>query len=502
MTHADALIQLVRSLTKNEKRSFRLGKKSGSDYIVLFDLIDKDEILSVEELREAFEKRQKGSVFNVTVTYLYKLLLDKLIILRQNQDVNYSLIMKILKAKILFEKSVFPAALDMLESVKDEASEVEHDEAKILASRLELDYLQYLNMPSVSEIDLIHRQYDLRASLKKLTNLYEQSALYELLRHRLIYKGVIRSAEDMSTLNDLIVSEQAIAQKSSNSVAAQKRHLLFQSMFLMAIGDELSASDVLVELNDLTADSPMTDSPMFYVSILENFLANLRETGRYQQMPEVIEKIKGLSHSSKSVTQYFEAVMALYQFLPMLDHGEFQKAKDFLERTPALQPDAIDKLDPSFESKVSLYISLMYLGLRDYRKARRTLVSSIMHRSGDLPIHRIMRITNLIIHHKMGDIDYIMAESRSIKREIAKNNKGYKMELLILEVVGKGSYGLMGTKKREQMWDKIKPRLDEIRKDVFESQLLKIFDFSAWVEAEILRKSFGEILLRNLNESA
>ena len=104
MTNAEALIQLVRSLSKNEKRSFRLGKKSTADYIVLFDLIDKDELKSVEELKEAFEKMNKGAVFNVTVTYLYKLLLDKLLALRQNQDVNYSLITQILKARILFEK--------------------------------------------------------------------------------------------------------------------------------------------------------------------------------------------------------------------------------------------------------------------------------------------------------------------------------------------------------------------------------------------------------------
>ena len=45
---------------------------------------------------------------------------------------------------------------------------------------------------------------------------------------------------------------------------------------------------------------------------------------------------------------------------------------------------------------------------------------------------------------------------------------------------------------------KIKPRLDDIRQDVFEAQLLKIFDFSAWIESEILRTSFGETLRRNL----
>lgn len=116
-------------------------------------------------------------------------------------------------------------------------------------------------------------------------------------------------------------------------------------------------------------------------------------------------------------------------------------------------------------------------------------------------MHRILRITNLIIHHKMNDSDYIYSETRSIKREIAKSGKAYRMELLILEVVGRGSYGLMSTRKREQLWEKIKPRLDDIRQDVFEGQLLKIFDFSAWIESEILRTSFSETLRRNLSDN-
>ena len=72
------------------------------------------------------------------------------------------------------------------------------------------------------------------------------------------------------------------------------------------------------------------------------------------------------------------------------------------------------------------------------------------------------------------------------------------MESLLLDVVGKSSYAFMSTQKREQIWGKIKPRLDDIRQDVFEAQLLKIFDFSAWIESEILRTSFGETLRRNL----
>lgn len=497
MTNAEVLIELVGSLSKNEKRSFRLGKKSTADYIVLFDLIDKNGLTSVDELKDAFEKIQKSSVFNVTVSYLYKLLLDKLLALRQNADTDYSLMSQILKAKILFEKSIFPAALDILRKVKEDARELERNEALVMASRLEMDYLTYLNMPSISEEELINKHYSLSNALAALRNLYEQSSLYELLMHRMIYKGAVRSSFQKDSLNDLVYKEYDLSRKASRSFEAQKRHLLFQSGFLMAIGDELSASEVLVQLNGLMTDNPGFDNPLFYVAVLENMLENLRGMKRYDQMPDFIERLRLISHPSHILRMHIEALVGLYSLLPLLDHGEFRQAKDFIDKCEALQPDAVEKLNPSMESKISLYSSLVHIGLKDYKLARKALVRPIMNKTCDLPIHRILRITSLIIHHKMNDVDYIYSETRSLKREMAKSGKAYRMESLILEVVGKGSYALMSTRKREQIWEKIKPRLDDIRQDVFEAQLLKIFDFSAWMESEVLRTSFSETLRHN-----
>lgn len=494
MTNADALIQLVRSLSKNEKRSFRLGKKSTADYIVLFDIIDKEEVIGVDELKLRFEKVSNGAVFNVTVSYLYKLLLDKLLNLRQNQDNNYSLMTQILKAKILFEKSIFPAALELLDKVKEDARRLERMEALAFASRLELDYLQYLNMPGIAEEELIGRQYSLQRTVDSMRNLYRQSALYELLKHRIVFKGAARSEEQVAAFNDLIFSEQTLSQKDADSFESRKQHLLFQSAFFAAIGDGGSASQTLEELDALLAEAPPTDSPFFYVDTLDSMLENLRDMRRYDQMPAIIERLKSVTHPSVAVGMHIEALSALYQLLPMLDNGEFAAAKEFIDRTESLQPEFIAKLNPSMESKISLYVALVNIGLKDYRKAKKTLVRAILNKTCELPIHRILRITNLIIHHKMNDSEYVYAEARSMRREIAKSGTGYRIESLILEVVGKGSYNLMSTRKRELIWSKVEPQIADIRNDVFERQLLKIFDFTAWIESEILRLPLADTL--------
>lgn len=498
MTNLDALIQLITSLSKNERRSFRQGKNSDLDYVVLFDLIERHGPNASEVVKTKFDEMGKGSALNVTVAYLYKILLDRLVLLRQGENTYHALMMQIMKARILFEKSIFSASLDMLAKVKEEARRKEYADILVIASRLELEYLDYLNMPDITEDQLVAKHYEEQDMLRRLNTLSEQSALCELLKHRTIYKGVARSETDKAALNDLIFTEQNLTRKSLKSYEARNRHLLFQSMFFMNIGDGESAADVLMELNQEDMNEKTESSPISYVAVFGNMLENLRTTRRYDQIPGALEKLRGKSHPSVNVRQHIDTLVALYEFLPLLDHGEFQQAKEVMESRECLKPSAICNLGRSLELKILLYEGLTYLGLKDYKNAKRRLVSAIVDSPDTLPIYRILRIANLMVRHKMHDTDYIQSETRSLKREIARSPRPYRMEHLILEVVGKDSFGMMTTNRREQFWKKIQPRLEELRGDVFEKQLLKIFDFSAWIESEILRVSFSETLRRNL----
>jgi uncharacterized metal-binding protein len=47
---------------------------------------------------------------------------------------------------------------------------------------------------------------------------------------------------------------------------------------------------------------------------------------------------------------------------------------------------------------------------------------------------------------------------------------------------------------RLALWKKINTSFDKIRTDKYERQQLKLFDFSAWIEAKLKKKPLGEIL--------
>jgi hypothetical protein len=73
----------------------------------------------------------------------------------------------------------------------------------LIASRLELEYLLALNFPQIDEKLLLNKQFRINEVMRITQKINQQSALYELLKHRVLHKGNIRSEQQKNELNDL-----------------------------------------------------------------------------------------------------------------------------------------------------------------------------------------------------------------------------------------------------------------------------------------------------------
>ncbi len=496
MFHADSLILLINSLSASEKKKFRQGK-SERDYAVLFNIIEKAGALSSKELKETFAKERKSANFNATVNYLYKTLLDTLVLLRENQDSHYLLLNKILRAKVLFEKSLFEEALQLLEQVRNKAIKYENNIALLYASRLELEYLLFMNLPDISESELLNKHFEVNEILKNIRKINEHSSLYELLKHRIIYKENIRSQKQKDELNDLVISEMSITSSQKDSFEAKKLHLLFQSNYLIGVGDYKSALLSFQELNNLfeNEEHAFEGFPFYYISTLEGILYNLRSIRRYDEMPYFIGKLKNIRAISEGFQTNVTALIFLYELIPLLDKGDFSESENLININKAGLLSKMDQLNISRRAEISLYLSLVHIGMRNFRDAKKTLINEIVRENKiyTLPLYRTIRLVDLIIHYELGNFDVIHFESRSIKRKIPKFEKAYRVEKMMLRFL-KNNRKAMRAKDREKKWLKIQPELIDIRNNVFENQLLVSFDFTAWVESQICRIPLQDVL--------
>lgn len=503
MLKSESLIQLINSLNKQEKKNFSLyvANKPEKDYIFLFRLINDRKINDPEELKRTFLKEKPSSSFNTVVTYLFELLVGLLTKMRTEQDSYYLLFSELLNARVLYEKSMYQECLQLLKRVKEKAVYYENHFALLVAQRLELNYLLTLDFEDLDEKRLLNKQYKMKRTLKSISQLNEQSSLYELLRHRVINKGVSRSLEEVQKMDDLVTSEISIvASAGVENFEIKKNHQLFQANYFVTVGDYRAAFNSFVELNKLFEENAhlWNNPPVYYLMTVEGMLESLRVMRNYEGMSYFIEKLQKLSSSSSSFQLNVTYVIFIYRLFSFIDVGEFEKASEWVVEHQGSLIEKMPLLKEQQQAEMSLYTALTFLGNGEYRKARKRLSTTIGRRhSYSLSLYRTIRIVSVMIHYELGDIDYIQSEVRSIKREMSKNRElSLKVESFLLKFLN-NSFTKGDKKKRMLIWEGMQEEIRVLHTDKYETQILRKFDFVAWVESKVFEVPLCEVLQRD-----
>lgn len=502
MLKSESLIHLINNLTKQEKKEFSLyiSNKPEKDYIFLFRLIDDKKVSDPEELKMSFLAAKPTSSFNTVVIYLFDLLIDILTRLRTEQDSYYLLFNELLHARVLYEKSMYQECFQVLKKVKEKAVYYENHFALLVAQRLELNYLLTLDFEDMDEQKLLNKQYKMNNTLKSIRQLNEQSSLYELLKYRMINRGASRSLEETQKLDDLVTSEISIvASAGVENFEIKKNHQLFQANYFITVGDYKAAFNSFVELNKLFEENShlWNNPPVYYLMTVEGMLESLRIMHNYEGMNYFIEKLTKLSSPSSSFQLNVTYVIFIYRLFSFIDAGDFDKAGIWIAEHQASLIDKMLLLKEQQQAEMSLYIALIHLGNGEYRKARKRLSATIGRgHLYSLPLFRTIRIVNVMIHYELGDVDYIQSEVRSIKREMSKN-KGYnlKVESFLLKFLNY-SFADTNRKRRAEIWESMAEEVHALYADKYETQILRKFDFVAWVEAKIFEVPLSDILKR------
>jgi hypothetical protein len=505
MPKTSTLIALVHSLSKAEKRYFSLFTRlqSGSkDYLTLYKILTTVPE-NQQALKKTFKKRHPSSSYETALKHLYKVLTDSLLHLRLQQDTRTRLITSVLKANILFEKSLFEEGFCELKRIIGVAEQHEEHTILLLAARIELYYLCHLNFHAIAENELIKKQMKMQEILRYAANTLQHNSLYELLLHRLTHKGHVRTNEQKTDLNDLVVSEMnIIVNPLAATFESKKLHLLFQANYFIATNDYASAITLFYELNTLFNNHRYlwTDSPVYYLSVIEGILESLRSIRQYHEMNYFLNTLETLTTQTVYFNIMCQRVVYIYKLTTLLDCGEFKAAKTFSNNFDAVFLKKLEVLDTDKQAEVYLYTALIYFGNNDLDKAhfylRKILLQSKLYYN--LPFYQTFRLINLLVQYELGNHDLIYHEIRSVKRKMkSTQSKTYKVEKLIFSFLQLPLKTLSGS-ERKAIWHKFNASFENITHDKYEIKILQIFDFAGWIESKLCQLSFESILKKKM----
>jgi hypothetical protein len=498
---------LIKSLSKGEKRYFKLYtslQQGQKDYLYLFELLEKGTELSA--LKTAFHDQRPKASFEATSKYLFKVITDCMVHLRTEKDISSKLVTALLKANIMFEKSLYEEGFKQLQKIQSTAEEFGQYIIQLWAARLELFYISSLNFFIIKESELIHKQMKIQSLLKYANNIHQHTSLYELLRHRLLYKGSVRTPHQKEELNDLLVSElNIISSPLAETFESYKTHLLFQAHYFITVSDYQSALTAFYELNEHFEEHHFlwADSPIDYFSTIEGILDSLHTIKRYDEMQFFIEKLQVLENQSAYFEVMTQRITFIYKTAALLDAGEFKEAEQLKRLMDQTLFKKISLLDISKQAEVYLYTALIYICNNNLTKAHNYLNHILLESKlyYALPVYRTFRLIHLLVHYELGNHDYIDYEIRSMKRGLSHGHKkDYLLEKIIFKFVQQ-PIPLSSIKNRLATWQKFKLQFEKISTDKYEIQILKIFDFSAWIEAKLCKKSFADLLKEKYRSS-
>jgi hypothetical protein len=493
---------IISSMTKSEKRSFKLycSTQSGEKaYLQLFDTIENLSKGQYIKLEEEFLDSSNNKNIKIAAAYLYKQLLDFLVYRRSKKEIEAQIFNLIERANILFERKLIEEAFDALNQAAISATLYELEIMQISIARTEMYFLSALGFPSLSEKQLVVKQVKLQELLRYSRTINQHYFLRDILNHRLLHKNIVSLKEKKEELNDLVLSElNLISNNSYPNTQLERLHLLFQSTYYLETGNYISAVRNYKQLIVLFGENSnlKQNPPIYYLNAIEGVLESLLAMGIYKEMEHFQLKLRALNNKDYS-TDFILNVLWLdyyYQIIVIIHMGYFEKADAIQEyfRESLLKKTSLLPLD--IQLQFYLINTILLFSQNKFTEAHKVIKNIFSEGKifQQLPLFREVRLINLMIKAELGDATYIENEIIALKRNLSSGRLS-NTEKIVFKFVQ--SYPLPRYQKsKEKLWSYYAKKIQLIREEKYERRFLKSFDFLAFIESKLTNIALKEVL--------
>jgi hypothetical protein len=506
---ADELFQLIKTLEKGEKRSFRLyvNRNTASEdlkIIQLFDALDHADTYDEESIFKKYPSIQKQQLSNLKA-HLYKQILTSLRLIRIDQSIDIQLHEQLDYARILYNKGLYHQSLKLLQKIKELAK-----------NNNQITYwVQALFFEKKIETLHITRSFDDRANelaaevddlSERLTMVGKLSNLALQLYGLYIRVGHARDEADVIKVKKFF--DENLPPNAAEFNGFYERLYLYQShaWYGFILQDFLTYYKNCQRWVDLFDKEPLMirTEPQHFIKGMHNLL-NAHFMLRNDKKFEIeLHRFEEFYHSKEgSATINSKVQTFVYLYLAKLN-------KHFLEGSFSeglkLVPDIEEKLE-IFELQLDRHrtlifyykIACLYFGCRDYSNAINYL-NKIINWKADLrsDLQCYARLLHLISHYELGNDIILESQIRSVFRFMSK--------MQILSIVEKeifaflrNSFRLSKAQIREE-FARLLQDLQKIKDNPHESRSFMYLDILSWLESKIRDIPVQEVISQRFKE--
>ena len=499
----DNLFLLVKSLTKSEKRQFklyvgRLGVNSDSKFLNLFNLLDKSKVYDEAAIIKSgvVKKQQLANV----KAHLYKQVLISLKLNPSHQNIRSQIREQLDFASILYHKGLYKQSLKILDKAKELA--VLNEEKNLAFEIVELEKIiesQYITRSIGSRADQLTVQAkalsELNVITSKLSNLSLQ--LYSIILKTGYVKNEAESKAVTTYFEDRLPEVDIAKLGFREKLWFYKTHLWYS--FLMQ--DFLNCYKYALKWVDLFYENPSMISlnPVFFLKG-NNYL--LEALYFIKNKPKFVGKLSDFYTIVERPDFPKDENVASLVFL----YGNFHKInqhfidgsfEDGLSLIPQVEKDLLvysNKIDAHHKMVFYYKFASLHFGAGNNKECIRYLDLIISNKSLSMreDLLCFSRVLNLVAHYEAGLDYHLETLLRSTYKFLIKMNDLHEVQKEMIKFIRglQDIYPQDIKKEFKKLLEVLRPYEDH----PFERRAFLYLDVISWLESKISNRPVGQIV--------
>ncbi|WP_375419468.1 hypothetical protein [uncultured Hymenobacter sp.] len=503
---SDPVFQLIKSLTRSEKRHFRLfanrqGSTDGLKFLQLFDAFDTAAHYDEERVLAQVPAIKKVQLANLKAN-LYRQLLASLRMYHAGQNLDIQLHEQLDYARVLYNRGLYQQSLRMLERLKAAAQQAGMSHITLQA----LDFEKHIEAQYITR-SLRGRAEELsNEALTQVGHVSQQHALSNLaLRMYGFYLqiGHARHQADYDRLTTFFRAALAGVDLRGADFFEELYYYQAHVWFYTITQNFLACYRYAQKWVDLFERQPAMreQQTMLYLKGLHNLLIATYNSLYYSKFIQVLAKLEAFAADpDRRTNPNIEMLLFLYSYTNRINacfmRGSFREGLAIVPPLLARLREFQLQLDPHRLMVFYYKIASLYFGSGDFNKAIEYLTKIIQFKDSALreDIQCFTRILNLVAHYEAGRDESLDYQVKSVYRFLGKMNDQQQMQLAILRFLR--SLGTLDPRELKNAFTGLKNELIAIAADPFERRPFMYFDIISWLESKIENRPVEEIMQR------
>ncbi|AKA36527.1 hypothetical protein [Flagellimonas lutaonensis] len=502
-TQKDTLFVLVKSLSKSEKRQFklyvgRLGVNTDAKFLALFNLLDKmKEYDETVILKSGIVKKSQLSNLKA---HLYKQILVSLRLNPVNQNIRIQIREQLDFATILYQKGLYKQSLKILDKAKQVA--ISHEEKNVAYEIVELEKIietQYITRSIPDRADELARQAEELAEqnvvTSKLSNLSLQ--LYGMM----LKVGYARNDDDLRRVQTYF--EGHLPKVAIDELGFREKLWLYKAhlWYSLLSQDFLSSYKYSSKWVDLFYENKemIYLNPVFYLKGNHYLLESLFFVKYASQFRETLDKLEAMVNSEAFPKNDNIASLAfLYINSNKLNlhflEGTFEKGLYLVNIIEYGIKKHRDRIDQHHVMLLYYKIACLYFGNGDNKNCiaylKRIITNKKLKMREDLMC--FARILSLVAHYEAGMDYHLEVQLKSTYKFLLKMNDLHAVQKEIIKFMRR--LGDIYPNELQNEFQKLYNELKKYENHPYEKRSFLYLDILSWLESHLQNRPVAEII--------